>query len=284
MLLAVAICALNFRPIVRSRPIVAQLSDAASDNWANLKNMPPKLAEWGCTDELWAIARNKKRLVQWAEEGDAVAEQKARDRLELLRTAPKEELTPTLREWGCDEALWNKIRNRRALVEWAEAGEEAKVKERLEKIRSAASASTLLDAKKGPYKRAGDLEAKVDTEAIEKLMIERAKAKSKRDYEAADKIRDELRSVHNIDIFDKQRIWKLRDGAAREQRAAARREAEDKLEMPALLGEWGCDDELWKAVVSKSALIKLVEKGSEEYGRKRIARMRELVAAGGDDA
>ena len=32
------------------------------------------------------------------------------------------------------------------------------------------------------------------------------------------------------------------------------------------------------------ALIKLVEKGSEEYGRKRIARMRELVAAGGDDA
>ena len=52
----------------------------------------------------------------------------------------------------------------------------------------------------------------------------------------------------------------------------------------ALLGEWGCDAELWKAVVSKSALIKLVEKGSEEYGRKRIARMRELVAAGGDDA
>ena len=72
---ATAVCALNFRPIVRSRPIVAQLSDAASDNWANLKNMPPKLAEWGCTDELWAIARNKKRLVQWAEEGDAVAEQ-----------------------------------------------------------------------------------------------------------------------------------------------------------------------------------------------------------------
>ena len=57
---ATAVCALNFRPIVRSRPIVAQLSDAASDNWANLKNMPPKLAEWGCTDELWAIARNKK--------------------------------------------------------------------------------------------------------------------------------------------------------------------------------------------------------------------------------
>ena len=108
--------------------------------------------------------------------------------------------------------------------------------------------------------RAGDLEAKVDTEAIEKLMIERAKAKSKRDYETADKIRDELRSVHNIDIFDKQRIWKLRDGAAREQRAAARRAEEDKLEMPALLGEWGCDAELWKAVVSKSALIKLVER------------------------
>ena len=42
----------------------------------------------------------------------------------------------------------------------------------------------------------------------------------------------------------------------------------------ALLGEWGCDAELWKAVVSKSALIKLVEKGSEEYGRRWIARMR----------
>ena len=43
--------------------------------------------------------------------------------------------------------------------------------------------------------------------------------------------------------------------------------------------EWGCDAELWAKVHSKGALLKLVLKGNEEYARKRIAKMRELIAA-----
>ena len=50
--------------------------------------------------------------------------------------------------------------------------------------------------------------------------------------------------------------------------------------MPPVLAEWGCDAALWEAIRQKEPLIKLVQKGDEEYGRKRIARMRELVAAG----
>ena len=50
--------------------------------------------------------------------------------------------------------------------------------------------------------------------------------------------------------------------------------------MPPELAEWGCDAALWEAIRQKEPLIKLVQKGDEEYGRKRIARMRELVAAG----
>ena len=44
--------------------------------------------------------------------------------------------------------------------------------------------------------------------------------------------------------------------------------------------DWGCDVALWEAIRQKEPLIKLVQKGDEEYGRKRIARMRELVASG----
>ena len=50
--------------------------------------------------------------------------------------------------------------------------------------------------------------------------------------------------------------------------------------MPQELADWGCDPALWEAIRQKEPLIKLVQKGDEEYGRKRIARMRELVAAG----
>ena len=43
--------------------------------------------------------------------------------------------------------------------------------------------------------------------------------------------------------------------------------------------EWGCDAALWKAIHSKQSLLALVKQGNEEYARRRIERMRELVAA-----
>ena len=36
---------------------------------------------------------------------------------------------------------------------------------------------------------------------------------------------------------------------------------------------------LWKAIHSKQSLLALVKQGNEEYARRRIERMRELVAA-----
>ena len=54
-------------------------------------------------------------------------------------------------------------------------------------------------------------------------------------------------------------------------------------ELPAQLEAWGCDAALWDAIKSKGSLLKLVEAGNEEYARRRIERMRELVAADAEE-
>ena len=42
----------------------------------------------------------------------------------------------------------------------------------------------------------------------------------------------------------------------------------------------GCDEELWSKVSNKKGLLDLLEKGDEERGRARIARLRRLIAEG----
>ena len=46
-------------------------------------------------------------------------------------------LTPTLIEWGVDAELWRETRNKQALLELAEAGDEAKARERIAFLRKA---------------------------------------------------------------------------------------------------------------------------------------------------
>ena len=111
MLLAVTVSALNFRPdrapagrSSRSSPTTSATTGPTSRTCR--PSSPSGAARTSC-GRLRAT-----RSGSSSGRNDAVAEQKARDRLELLRNIGTEELTPTLREWGCDEAL-NKIRNRR---------------------------------------------------------------------------------------------------------------------------------------------------------------------------
>ena len=44
--------------------------------------------------------------------------------------------------------------------------------------------------------------------------------------------------------------------------------------MPAVLANWGCDDELWSKIRSKNALLKLVEDGDEAGARERLDMLR----------
>ena len=48
--------------------------------------------------------------------------------------------------------------------------------------------------------------------------------------------------------------------------------------LPDALIAWGCDEELWSKVSNKKGLLDLLEKGDEERGRARIARLRRLIA------
>jgi len=54
-------------------------------------------------------------------------------RMAAPESTPRTEmkLTPTLIEWGVDAELWRETRNKQALLELAEAGDEAKARERI---------------------------------------------------------------------------------------------------------------------------------------------------------
>lgn len=256
--------------------------------------MPAVLGEWGCDAELWSKIRSKRALLEWARTGQ---EAKARERLELLRNAPSvlgaSAAMPALAaQCGCDDALWSKIRSKAALLKLAEAGEEAQLRTRIEQIRAAVAGeaakaeATAARARPPPtaatspdtYTREGDRSAPADVARIEALLAERLQAKRRREFDEADALRDELGAM-GVEVFDKRKAWRLaRGGGARAGRQGRRAAA--AAEMPALLGEWGCDEELWGAIRSKGALLRLVDKGNEDYARRRIARMRELVAAG----
>ena len=55
----------------------------------------------------------------------------------------------------------------------------------------------------------------------------------------------------------------------------------EAIEMPAILAEWGCDDELWSKVRSKEALVKMADAGDETAARERIATLRNAPSVTG---
>lgn len=210
---------------------------------------------------------------------------------EIVADSSADEMPPILSEWGCDEQLWAKIRSKRILLEWARDGEEAKARERIELLRNApsvvappAAASPSKPKRQNSsleYTRDGDLNLEVDAEKVDEMLRERMQHKLKRDFDAADAIREELKGM-GIDVNDKRKTWKVRTERTKARAKKAPRAPRAPVEMPAKLAELGCDAELWAAIHSKDALLKLVEQGNDEYARRRIERMRELTAAAGD--
>jgi len=67
--------------------------------------------------------------------------------------------------------------------------------------------------------------------------------------------------------------------AAPAVKAPAERYNNDGQPMPAVLAEWGCDDELWEKIQgAKGTLRKFARDGNELLARKRIESIRVLVA------
>ena len=254
-------------------------------------DMPSVLGEWGCTAELWAKIRSKRVLLEYARTGE---EAKARERLKMLRHSRSvlgisTPMPALVEQAGCDEALWDQVRSKSVLAKLAEAGDEVQLRAKLDEIRgriaqeTAGATSASAPGAATGFKRRGDMKAPVDEAKVQELITKRQEIQRSRDYEKADAIRDELRAM-GVDVFDKQNEWRVRwtgskDGG-RERRPSPKAPAEFvPVEMPAQLAEWGCDAALWDAIKSKGSLLKLVEAGNEEYARKRLERMRELVAA-----
>jgi len=267
---------------IKTRSLQNTIRHASVVAMAPVAEMPAVLAEWGCDETLWAKVRNKKALLDWAATGD---EAKARERIRMLKHSRSvlgisTPMPAMLKECGCDEELWAQIRSKATLTKLAEAGDEAQVRAKLEQIRALVAeekakpaAAPAAPAPPKEWKRGGDKSVPVDAEKIADMLRRRGEAQKARDFDAADAIREEIRAM-GVDVFDKQKEWRVRRKGRRQNQNRS-----ENLEMPAKLAEWGCDAELWGAIKSKGALLKLLDNGNEEYARKRLERMRELVAS-----
>jgi len=67
-------------------------------------------------------------------------------------------------------------------------------------------------------------------------------------------------------------------------RMMADRPAKAVVEMPSVLKDWGCDEDLWGLVRSKQPLIKLAEEGNEAAARERIEMLRNSPSITGANA
>eukprot|EP00966_Prymnesium_polylepis_P330194 7385856-Prymnesium_polylepis.1 len=138
--------------------------------------------------------------------------------------------------WGCDQATWSGVKNKRSLVKLCDAGDEAHFKKRLVSIKelianppSAAprptpkaskagsrkrkgKASTPL-RKDGPYELYGEIPDALDAAAITVQVNLRADAKVAKDYATADAIREEL-AAQGVRIRDDMRTWSYKRPSA----------------------------------------------------------------------
>merc|ERR1719387_1665536 len=217
--------------------------------------MPAILQEWGCDEELWAKVRSKKVLLKMVNAGDEAG---AKERIEMLRRSPSItgeglEMPPVLQEWGCDEELWGKVwtQERQALIDMANAGDEAGAKERIAMLRRSPS----ITGERLPQSSLGNLEMPPILQewgCDEELW---ASVRSKRTLIELANAGDEESA--------KGRIKMLRNIVIN-----------DKLELPPILKEWGCNEEMWAKVRSKQVLVDMANAGDEAGAKARIAMLR----------
>merc|ERR1719387_2619564 len=266
--------------------------------------MPPVLQEWGCDEELWGKVRTRERqaLIDMANAGDEAG---TKERIATLRINPYRsfglDMPPILQEWGCDEELWAKVQSKRVLINMANAGNEAGAKERIAMLRRSPS----ITGERLPQSSLGNLEMPpilqewgCDEELwasvrSKRTLIELANAG---DEESA---KGRIKMLRNIVINDKlelppilkewgcnEEMWaKVRskqvlvdmanagdEAGAKDRIAMLRRSptiSGGSLDMPPVLQEWGCDEELWAKVRAKRVLIQMASAGDEAGAKER---------------
>jgi len=122
------------------------------------------------------------------------------------------QLTPTLVEFGCDEALWADVRNKRALLDLAK--NEVKCRKQIEFLRAAvakgndgsAPTSRKQSRLNTPFQLHGEAPEGIDVSAVEALLAERNECKRKQDFDGADELRAQLQEM-GLYINDKRRTW-----------------------------------------------------------------------------
>jgi len=117
------------------------------------------LVEWGCDESLWSKVQDKSFFVHLAADGTEFSRVKCKRRLRKIRRALesqvavetvvatdaedsrqtnryRHDIPAALVEWGCDAALWRKIKNRTALRKLAYKGDEKHGRRRLATLRA----------------------------------------------------------------------------------------------------------------------------------------------------
>lgn len=143
------------------------------EEWA----MPAVLAEWGCTEDLWAQIRSKRNLLEVARNGD---EELGRQRITKLR----------------------EVIEREALEADAAAAE----KPRRAKTAKPRAAKSKRPALADGYTLAGEPPAGTDVAAVEALLAERVAAKISKDYETADGLQAQLEGM-GVFCNDRLMTW-----------------------------------------------------------------------------
>jgi len=55
----------------------------------------------------------------------------------------------------------------------------------------------------------------------------------------------------------------------------------DRQQAKALLAEWGLDEQLWRKIDNKKALLRLAKRGEEDHARRKIQKLRDQLAGEG---
>lgn len=210
---------------------------------ANQIPMPAALEQMGCDAAMWSKIRAKDAFVKLLDAGDEAG---AKERLDKLRNAPsisgtKLAMPAVLASWGCDEALWEAARSKQNLYNLASQGDEAAGKLAIEKLKAAVakeaarpplppkapkapkqksakgSNSGKGSAKKlGEYALEGEAPAGVDLAMVEKMLSDRVAAKLAKDFDAADKLQEELKGL-GVYTNDRLRTWSSEPSAKQVQ-------------------------------------------------------------------
>lgn len=207
-----------------------------------------------------------------------------------------------LAEWGCDDELWEAVKNKRALVRLANTeGGEARCRLRLAKLRQvvveeeaaerAAARAARRAARSGlefvpsnqPAEQAGSMPVPetVQTKEEEEVVVVAVGMEDDPD---------------TVTMPDTSRGGKQAFGAARatteptkqrKKRGRKKKEPRPQLDptqteeyrsqIPERLRAWGCDQPLWDKVKKKNALRRLAQANDEEHGRRRIKALREQL-------